>query len=365
MRIVLSSVLAVIGTVNVLAETTASHVTIAPVPEDPHELAGDNVQISAAREARAAARALFERAREMGDLHLKGTPPFRVKLAFTAGGDVAFTGNGEITETWLSYWKWRDDQNLGTYSQTRKREYATFDDKPVTSVPLRLHMLRRAFFWITIGDPSTDTIRSASAEWNGNPVTCLPFSNKTDLAGPPGRHWEESEYCVDNSSGLLQIYSEAPGTYMVFGYGRNLQFHGRGLPDHIVGYVAGAAVLDARLASIVDASPVDSSLLKPVEGAAHADAANTFDWRLFDVVYQGPVAPGVVKVVNVHATADTEGNVVEEEVSAASDPALARAALEEVRRFQEGRKFRCSDMYVNVRFMPGFEGAASINSGVN
>lgn len=59
--------------------------------------------------------------------------------------------------------------------------------------------------------------------------------------------------------------------------------------------------------------------------------------------------------MNVHAVADTQGNVVEEDESAASDKALEQGALDEVRkhRYLPTTTFS-SDMYVNVRFGPNF-----------
>ena len=48
-----------------------------------------------------------------------------------------------------------------------------------------------------------------------------------------GRIWQEEEYCVDNNSGLIMVHSIAPGTFAVFGYNANQQFHGRTMPDRI------------------------------------------------------------------------------------------------------------------------------------
>jgi hypothetical protein len=35
------------------------------------------------------------------------------------------------------------------------------------------------------------------------------------------------EYCIDNASGLMQVHSIAPGTYFVYDYSGNQQYHGR------------------------------------------------------------------------------------------------------------------------------------------
>src|SRR5581483_8788168 len=108
-------------------------------------------------------------------------------------------------------------------------------------------------------------IRTAAAQLNSRPITCILLSHMPAPANQsPGRLWEETEYCVDNASGLLQVYSEAPGTYIVYGYGRNLQFHGRVIPDQISGYVGGAQVVAAQL-SIEDLGSVDKADFTPTD----------------------------------------------------------------------------------------------------
>jgi len=70
-----------------------------------------------------------------------------------------------------------------------------------------------------------------------------------------GRLWEETEYCIDEGSGLLQVLSIAPGSYVVYGYGGNLQFHGRRIPDRVTVYAGCAQKLDAQI-GIGDAGAV-------------------------------------------------------------------------------------------------------------
>jgi len=70
----------------------------------------------------------------------------------------------------------------------------------------------------------------------------------------------------------------------------------------------------------------------------------------FPLATHDPTNSGVLKQVIVHATADDQGNLVETEISAAADPALADQAIAVVRssKFARGRM----DAYINVRFMP-------------
>jgi hypothetical protein len=346
MRIFFCSLLAVGSAV---AQTHTA--PVAPVPADPRELAGDNVRTPATPDDRAAVLALLERARQHSDMHIPGTPPFRLKLQFNAGGNAAFTGTGEITELWMSGRSWRYEQSLGSYAQVRIGQRAQmFDQKPVMVVPMRVHMLRSAFFWPVSGNPSTAALRTVSGEWNGKPTTCLLFS-RGGLAESTGRHWEEREYCVDNATLLLQIYSEAPGTYIVYGYSKNVDFHGRRLPDQIVAYVGGAAVLDAQLVSIEDA-PASAEELSPADGSVPWPPAIAVERMRYPQQVPNAQTSGVIKPVMVHAMVNANGMVSEAEISATSDEALSQAAIDLVKGsvFPPGQ---VQDAYVNVRFLPG------------
>ena len=102
------------------------------------------------------------------------------------------------------------------------------------TVPLRVQMLRDALFAPIFMSSSGATIRTAAEQWNNRPVTCVLISGSTDTT--PGRHWEETEHCIDNASGLLMIESRAPGVFSIYSYNKGLQFHGRSVPDQITIY---------------------------------------------------------------------------------------------------------------------------------
>jgi hypothetical protein len=109
------------------------------------------------------------------------------------------------------------------------------DQQRISMIPMRAQMLWNEVLWAAaaaVNGPGAAGIRTAPAQWNGKPVTCLLISGVT--ASPyverQSRLWEENEYCIANDSGLLQIHSFAPGTYTVFSYSKNLQFHGKPWP---------------------------------------------------------------------------------------------------------------------------------------
>jgi len=207
-------------------------------------------------------------------------------------------------------------------------------------------MLRAAMFWPVGSNPSNDALRTASAVWNGRPVTCMLLSGRTPSSAP-GRTWEETEYCVDNASGLLQIFSRAPGTYVVYSYSGNLQFHGRQVPDQLAIFVNGEAVLNGQV-TIKDADPSEASLTMP-DASMSASGMNAYSVRF--PMFAGSVPnSGINKSVIVNATIDTQGKVAEAEISAASDPSLASAALDFVRKAEFGQSTSWRQAYINVKF---------------
>ncbi|HEY3739849.1 MAG TPA: energy transducer TonB [Bryobacteraceae bacterium] len=327
-----------------------------PVPADPHELVTGPVQIASTPADRAAAFGLLERAKQNADMHMLGMSPFNVKINFSASGSSTFNGPGTITELWFSGRQWRYDQSLAGYSEARVSTNGRMAAKGIESLPLRVAMLRSAMFWPVGGNPSNFGLRTASSQWNAHPVTCLLLSGMQP-APTPTRLWEETEYCVDNTSGLLQIFSRAPGTYVVYGYAGNLQFHGRQVPDQITMYVAGKSVLDGSV-SIADANPADATLVTP-DSSMVSTQTNGMNMRL-SLPVGAPVAGATVKPVIVNVTIDRQGRVAEAEVSAASDPSLANSALDAVKKMNFGPSESWRQAYINVRF---FSGAAS--SGAN
>lgn len=320
-------------------------ISVAPVPADPHELVTGTAQFASSPQDRAATMALLERARQNGDLHMVGGSPFSLKTTINVASGSQ-TGTGQVTETWNGR-QWRYDQTLGSYSETRVSVGGQIFEKHSSFTPMAVQMVRSSLFWPVGGNPAVNTIRTAQASWNGKPVTAILISGSTD-ATPPGRHWAETEYVVDNNSGLLQIYSRAPGTFAIYGYTQGLQFHGRSMPDHITIFVAGVQTVDAQLVSIADPDSADTATLKAGAGMQRT-VTGPMNLR-FPLFAHDPTNSGVIKPVIVHVTIDDQGDVVESAVSAAADPTLVDQAIAMVKsaKFSANRM----DAYVAVRFRP-------------
>ena len=237
------------------------HRNMVPPPMDGQEPVTGTIQFPTTPADRAAALSLLERARQNSDMHIGGTPPFQLDATFLASGNVNYVGSGAVSETWMSGQRWRWTANLADYSQARiGRGQGGFDEQPVSAVPMRVHMLREAIFW-PLQFSANPRLRTAEARSNGNPATCLLLGGELGST-VQSRLWTEQEYCIDSESGLLQVKSPAPGTYWMYSYGKNLQFHGRFLPDRITAWVGGAPVLDAQI-TIADAGSVNADLVTP------------------------------------------------------------------------------------------------------
>ena len=214
---------------------------------------------------------------------------------------------------------------------------------------MRVQMLRAAIF-NPVHDVSPDFgIRVAAAQKDGEKLTCVLIGEDGGNfpAGHP-RFWQEREYCVANGSGLLRVYSEAPGVYVEYGYGSGLQFHGRAAPDRIIVYAGGAPVLDAQI-SIADAGQAESiPANRPGEPPVTLGPAS-----MTSIDAQSGLASPEIQPVVVHATISPRGSLLESEVVAASAPALAPLALQVVKnsRFSPSERTQ-RELYILVRFEP-------------
>jgi hypothetical protein len=315
-----------------------SNIAVA-VPPDPHELVTGTVPPPAAG-ARGTAMELLQQARQNGRLQISGTAPYRMDVTFTADGE-----SGRFTQIWLAPQTWRWTASLGAASMVRgMTPEAAYADSGAP-VPMRIAMLREAIF-DQIYDVAIGTqLRTAAATVNGKPATCA-LTSGVATANYSGRLWEELEYCFDNATGLLVSASFAPGVFTTYSYsGRT--FHGHSVPEHLTTYVAGNAVLDASV-QIADAATDPASLAPPPGMAARATVLVAPARMPLPL----PAPSGIAKVspVLVHANL-VDGKVADAEVCAASDPSLAVAALEQVKRV--GGRPGTQQVYFAVKFLPG------------
>ncbi len=115
------------------------------------------------------------------------------------------------------------------------------------SVPLRLAQVRAAIFFNVPAVGPQLSMRTASGYFNGVKLNCVltTFGFRAQvLTG--GRGWEESEYCVDPSTGLMTIYSAVPGLYVHYDYTNAIKFHTKIIPSSFTISEAGQVVIEAK-----------------------------------------------------------------------------------------------------------------------
>jgi hypothetical protein len=286
-------------------------------------------------------------------LHAPVTPPHLVTATFTATGDPSNSGAGELTELWVKGQNWRWTAKLGSFSVTQLGiQGGTLEDKRTALVPVRIHMLRNVIFWAGQTLNAGAQFRSAAAQWNGRPVTCLLVSDRPSTVETPSRRWDETEYCIDDQSSLLQILSFAPGNYTVYSYAKGQSFHDQPLPDRLTTYNAGTVVLDASL-RLEDSGSVDQALLKPTpEMIANGPAVELQMPTHMGFDIPADSITGVAVPVIVSAQVGPEGNATMQELCSSTDPSFNSRALDWVKGMNFGRSDSQRQAYVQVRFVP-------------
>ena len=330
-----------------VASLCISQTLTAPIPADPHELVTGTGKSQAAGIDRAQAVSLLNRSKNFMRLHAPTTPPHLLTMPFSATSNGK-TETGEFTE-FQDKTGQRWTAKLGSFSMARDRiRGEAFDETPVSLLPMRIHMLRNTIFWAA--GSVLSQFRSAPAEWNNRPVTCLLMSDRPDAAATPSRRWDESEYCIDNQSGLIQILSFAPGNYTVYSYGKEQSFHSQPIPDRIVTYIGGTVAIDANFRLDEPSGP------GPALAPTAEMLANPRPVGLQDPVRQrlevSSSHVGGEQVVIVNTQVGPDGKPAAQEVCAASDPSLAATAMERVNGMRFGESDAQRQIYVEVRFAP-------------
>ena len=326
----------------------------APPPPDPYELVSGPISVATQPAERVAAMNLIRTAAKSGITHNADMNPFDYQVKFNATGSVADTGSGELTETWLSGQNWRVTIGLGNYSMVRLGYSGKVGDQiPVSSLPMRAQMLRNEVMW-AVGHLSggvPESVRTSNAMFNGQPATCVLLSGVSgSMAQTQSRLWVEKEYCVSNTTGLLQVHSPVPGTYTVFGYSKGLQFHGKYMPDHFTTYVNGVQVITADM-TIKDPA-INPEQLKPTPEVIAAGRGGVVLSEPSHMQLSLPGTSNVMETVVIRVAFNNQGQVTDAEVSSASDRSLIDSALAAARQFEMHGP---NEAYLTVRFGPQAE----------
>jgi hypothetical protein len=361
-RILITAALAVIP---VFAQPNATP-PVAP-PADPHDPITASGQTPASVETvqqRAAATTLLMQASDHYAMHAKGTPAHVLQMSFNATASTLYpAATGQLTETWISGQNWRWDGSLGSnYALLRiSSNGVAYDQTANQPMPLHMKMLTNTVFAPMYGiTPRTQPMRTASVSLNGTQVTCILLGSGVWSGTAQGsRGWDEAEYCVDPSTGLLRVYSEVPGIFAIYDYTNALKFHDRILPGAMTIEENGAAVVQAQLTSIADTDPNNTAPFTPTaQMMQQGPAAVLFLPMRMNRFMPSPsvtVDAGIQPVI-VHITLDQQGKVGESELLQTTS--MSQQALDLVKQIvwptpeTSGTPPRQREAFVRVEYAP-------------
>ena len=230
------------------------------------------------------------------------------------------------------------------------RVYGTNASEPV---PLRVQMVRSALLSPIGRNAGSSAIRAADVERGGKAMSCLLLSGAIP-PNPAPRSWYETEYCIDPATGLLQMWSEAPGIYAVYDYNGAAEFRGHTLPRQISIFEEGRLAVQARVESLKDAPNLDPNLFEPAPEMV--DAGGSFALaapKRLPMRVDPSDAPTSTffQPVIVHAILDAQdGSVLDAEALQTTDRDLSRQAMELVRSTSFEPSGFQQEVFVNVQF---------------
>ena len=328
-----------------------------PPPPDSHEMVTHEPRTLTKSADRSAALDLLDRARQDFNLHDISTP-YALKVSFETNGAAEMEGEWTMDEIsdGGAHWRWMTTATAQSQDSVVIRIGANgrvYGTNPSAPVPLRVQLVRSALHWPIMRNAGASAIRAADVGRDGQAISCLLLSASIP-PNPAPRSWVEREYCIDRATGLLQMWSEAPGIYAVYDYSGAAPFHGHTLPWQIVIFEDGRPAVQVRVESFEDAPNLDPNLFKLAPEMADAGESFTlaspsrFPMRVDPS--DAPTSPFFQPVI-VHAILDAQdGSVLDAEALQNSDKDLSRAAIEMVRSTSFPPSGFQQEAFINVQF---------------
>jgi hypothetical protein len=330
------------------------------VPADPLELVTGDAQPPQNAEQRASIIHLLSNAVALSNVRAF---PYHRRTSFNAFGSTASDGAWQLEDMSPGGGLYRWTAQGPSYSVTNLYlDQVLYSSEPSGAIPLRLAQVRTAIFFTRPVIGPRATLRTASGQLNGLALTCVLLSHMGAAKGATGgRHWSESEWCVDNASGALVTQSPVPGLYTAYDYSQAIHFHDRLIPNKFTVTEAGRTIIEAQTLSVSD-PPKDASLFEPA-GLAQVGAGSLMSspWSFRSIVPSATVAPGSTQFVTLHAVQSATGEISGAEVLASSNPALNQSALEQASQFsghepdgpEPGATPQSHQVLFTVVFVPG------------
>jgi len=303
------------------------------VPYDPLELVTGNASQADTPEARAAALDLLEKARRLSNVRLHA---YDLKTSFTSFGSSSSDGRWILEDTSpgsnIYRWTAQGPSFSGIFLNANK---LLSSNQPGGAMPLRLAQVRDAMWGVYFPEIGPYAIlRVANADLNGAQLRCVLVSRgllgKEHPQFSRGRSFEESEYCVNPQSGLLETWSPYPGVYFRFDYANGLHFHEQIIPDGFTITERGKTVIEAKTESVGEPAAPNSNLFEPA-GLTPLGVGQVIVSPMIVRSFQMSStldASSSAQVVVVRGMVSPEGHFTEAEVLVSTNAALDDAALQ-------------------------------------
>ena len=148
---------------------------------------------------------------------------------------------------------------------------------------------------------------------------------------------------MDPNAGTLITYSQAPGSYVLYDYSKGLRFHGKLIANGFTITEAGQTIIEAQTESLAD--PVNNPAAFQTAGLNQIGVGPVMSpaWRSQINLPSPILAPGATEqaatsqIVMLHGVQAPDGQLLNLEVLASSDPSLNEAALADATKWHGGR----------------------------
>ena len=323
-----------------------------PPAHDPHEMVTRDSRLLTKQSDRDAAAALLLTARQKNDLR-DITTPYSLKLSFETEGATLLEGKGtyeELSEGTSRRWT----AHLGDYEITRISDGThVYSTSPTDPIPLRIQTVRATVVSPIPSVTESPTMRQATVKRDGRTLACVLGSGSIGPNAAP-RAWTETEYCVDTATGLLQMWSEAPGVFAEYDYAGAKDFHGHALPTNISIYQEGKLTVHVHLESLEDLQELDPNLVTPTQEMLDAGEAVVLGLPVRYPIRVDPInepTSNYFQPVIVHVILDpNDGTVLDAEPIQNYDPDLTRAAMDLLTHSAFPPTGIQRDAFINVQF---------------
>jgi hypothetical protein len=311
--------------------------TTVPVPDDPLELVTSGARLVQSGEERAEMLDLLIKAHRLSNVRLHA---YELKTTFTSYGSSTSDGRWILDDTSpgpeVYRWTAEGPSFSGIFLAVNR---LLSSNQSGGAMPLRLAQVRDAMWSAYLPEIGPHaTLRVASGYLGGAELRCVLVAHGFYQKAPPpfasGRSFDESEYCVNPQSGLLEMFSRYPGVYVRYDYSNHLRFHEQTIPDGFTITEHGKTLIQAKTESVGDAPPANSGLFEPSGlrqlGVGQLVAA-PMQVRSFQ---SSPSVDGSSppQVVVLHGMVSPEGQFSEVEILATTNSALDDAAVAHANR---------------------------------